>query len=73
MYLIKGTLFCNNVLDKILFFPYAYLQCMSELCFKFQIPIPNTVGRDAETRTVLQGDMVQNICHSRGCNSAIMI
>ena len=34
---------------------------MSELCSKFQIPATNTVGADAETRTVLQCDMVQNM------------
>ena len=34
---------------------------MAELCCKFQIPTSNTVGGDAETRTVLQCDMVQNM------------
>ena len=53
-------------------FPHAHVQCMSELCSKFQIPATNTVGADAETRTRLQCDMVQNLCHLRGQNSEIM-
>ena len=53
-------------------FPYAYVKCMSELCCKFRITASNTVGEDAETRTVLQCDIVQNMCHSREYNSAII-
>ena len=34
---------------------------MSELCSKFQIPALNTVGRAAETQTVLPCDMIQNM------------
>ena len=34
---------------------------MFELCSKFQIPATNTVGADAEKRTVLQCDMVQHM------------
>ena len=45
---------------KILF-PLCMCQCISELCCKFPIPTSNTVGGDAETRTVLQCDMVQNM------------
>ena len=32
---------------------------MSELCSKFQILVPNTVGGVAETRSVLQFDVVK--------------
>ena len=60
MYLIQGTFFCNNVLDKNSF-SLIHVQCMSELCCKIQIPTSNTVGGDAVTRTVLQCDMVQNM------------
>ena len=35
-------------------FPLCNVQCMSELCCKFQIPASITVGGVAETRTVLQ-------------------
>ena len=35
--------------------------CMSELSCKFQILTSNTIGGDAETRAVLQCDMVQNM------------
>ena len=41
--------------------PYAHVQCISDLCCKFQIPALNTAGGDAETRTVLKCDMVQNM------------
>ena len=41
-------------------------QCMPELCCKFQIPTSNTVGVDAETRTVLQCDMVKNMSVIQG-------
>ena len=34
---------------------------MPELCSKFQISVTNTEGADAETRTVLQCDVVQNM------------
>ena len=44
-------------------FLHAHAKCMSELCSKFQIPESNTVGGVAETRTVLQFDMVK-ICMS---------
>ena len=44
--------------SKICFF-YAHVQCMSELCCKFQIPASNTVGGVAETGTVLQCYMVK--------------
>ena len=47
--LCPGSKFC---------FPYAYVQCMSDLCCNLQIPALNAVGGDAETRTVLQCDMV---------------
>ena len=49
-----------------LVFPYAYVQCMSDLCCKFQIPTLNTVGGDAETRSLLQCDMVQNMSVIQG-------
>ena len=52
----------NMSLNK-LFFLHTHAQCTSELCSKFQIPAYNTVGGVAETRTVLQRDMVQ-ICMS---------
>ena len=39
---------------------------MSELCCKFQIPALNTLGEDAETRTVLQCDIVQNMYDIQG-------
>ena len=46
---------------------------MSELCCKFQILTSNTVGGDAETRTVPQFDMVQNMYVIQGdvilCNN----
>ena len=32
------------------------------LCSRFQIPASNTVGGVAETQTVLQCDMVKNMC-----------
>ena len=34
---------------------------MPELCCKFQIPTSNTVGGHAESRPLLQCDMVQNM------------
>ena len=39
---------------------------MSGLRSKFQIPASNTVGGDAETRTVLHCDMVQNMYGIQG-------
>ena len=53
-------------------FLHVHVQCISELCFKCHVPASNTLVGVAETRIVLQCDMVQNMCHSRGCNSAIM-
>ena len=43
----------------IILFPYAHVQCMSELCSKFQILASNTSGV-AETRTVLKS--VTSVC-----------
>ena len=53
-------------------FPYEHVQCINELCCKFQILASNTV-KVAETRTVLQCDMVKIfVCLSRGHNYAII-
>ena len=56
---------------KILF-PNAHVQCMSELCSKFQMPTSNTVGGVAETQTVVRCDMVKICMLSKRHNSAIM-
>ena len=56
---------------KILF-PNAHVQCMSELCCKFQMPASNTVGGVAETQTVVRCDMVKICMLFKGHNSAIM-
>ena len=56
---------------KILF-PSAHVQCMSELCCKFQMPALNTVGGVAETQTVVRCDMVKICMLFKGHNSAIM-
>ena len=61
MYLIPGDIVLKYCPGSKFCFRYAYVQCMSELCCKLQIPAFNTVGEDAETRTVLQCDMVQYI------------
>ena len=58
--MVKNMLFRHEYESK-LYFPCAQVQCMSELCIKFQIPATNTVGADVETRTVLQCNMVQNM------------
>ena len=42
-------------------FLYAHVQCLFELCFKFQVHALNTLGGVAVTRTELQCDMVQNM------------
>ena len=54
---------CNSaiMIESKFCFLYAYVQCISELCFKFQVPASNTLGAVAETRIVLQCDMVQNM------------
>ena len=57
---------------KILF-PNAHVQCMSELCSKFQIPASNNVGGVAETLTVVRCYMVKICMLFKGHNSAIMI
>ena len=36
-------------------------QCISELCFKFQVPALNTLGGVAETKIVLQCGVVKNM------------
>ena len=73
MHVIEGNIFLGLWPGSKFYFPYAQVQCMSKLCRKFQIPATNTVRADAETRTVLQCDMVQNMYDiSRGYNSAIM-
>ena len=56
---------------KILF-PNAHVQCMSELCCKFQMPASKTVGGAAETQTVGQCIMVKICTLFKGHNSAIM-
>ena len=56
---------------KILF-PNAHVQCMSELCCKFQMPASNTVGGVAETQTVVRYDMVKMCTLFKGHNSAMM-
>ena len=56
---------------KILF-PNAHVQCMSELCCKFQMPAANTVRGVAETQTVVRCDMVKICTLFKGHNSAIM-
>ena len=56
---------------KILF-PYAPVQCMSELWIKFQMPESNTVGEVVETQTVVRCDMVKICLLFNGHNSAIM-
>ena len=38
----------------IICFLYAHVQCISELCCKFQIPAFKSVGGVAETRTVVK-------------------
>ena len=43
-----------------------YVQCISELCFKFQVPASNTLGGIAATKIVLQCGMVQNMCFIQG-------
>ena len=43
---------------KILF-PNAHMQCMSELCSKFQMTASNTVSGVAETQTVVRCNMVK--------------
>ena len=53
-------------------FSNAHVQCMSELCFKFQMPASNTVGGVAETQTVVRCDMVKICMLFKGHNSAIM-
>ena len=50
----KGTYFCNNDLNQNSFFLSAHTHCMPELGCIFQIPASNSVGRDAEIRTILQ-------------------
>ena len=45
--------------------PYVYIQYIYELYCKFKIRVINTVGGVAETRTVIQYDMV-NICVIQG-------
>ena len=67
MFVIQGDIilpakFYNDLKLKFCFL-YAHDQCMSELCPKFQIPASNTTERVAETRTVLQCDMIK-ICMS---------
>ena len=57
-----GTLFCNYDLDQN-FISFMHMPNACELCYKLQIPASNTVGGVAETRTVLQYDMVK-ICIS---------
>ena len=49
---------------KILF-PNAHVQCMSELCSKFQMTASNIVGGVAETQTVVLCNMVK-ICVIQG-------
>ena len=56
---------------KILF-PNAHVQCMSELCCKFQMPASNTVGEVAETQKVVRCNMVKICMLFKGHNSAIM-
>ena len=59
---------CNSAIwsGTKLCFLYAHVQCISELCFKFQVPASNTSGGVAETRIVLQCGMVQNMSVIQG-------
>ena len=79
MYVIQGHVILQLFESKVCFL-YAHVQCISELCFNFQIPASNTLGGVVETRTVLKRmtdvrmyvvrtDKGKTICHSR---SAIM-
>ena len=52
--------------------PNAHVQCMSELCCKFQMPESNTVGGVADTQIVVRCDMVKICTLFKGHNSAIM-
>ena len=61
MYVIQGDIILQLCPGSKFCFLYAQVQCMFELCSKFQIPATNTVEADAETRTVPQSDMVQNM------------
>ena len=61
MYVIQGVKIMQKRPVSKFCSPYAHVQCISELCCKFQIPALNTAGGDAETRTVLKCDMVQNM------------
>ena len=55
MYVIQGDIILQLGLNQILFpLNYAYVQCMSELWCKIQVPAFNTVGGVVETITVLQ-------------------
>ena len=54
MYVIQGDIILQQWPKSKVCFHYIHVQCISELCCKFQIPESNTVGRVAETRTVLQ-------------------
>ena len=61
MYVIRGDKILKYCPESKFGFPYAHAERMSELRYKFQIPASSTVGGDAETRTVLQCDMIQNM------------
>ena len=62
-----------------------HVQCMSKLCYKFQMPASNTVGKVADTRTLalLQSetdsqmkeymDKGKTICLARLCSGGIKI
>ena len=48
------------------------MECMPELCCKFQMPASNTVGGVVETQTVVGCDMVKICTLFKGHKSAIM-
>ena len=50
---VGGDAETRTVLQCDTCFLYAHVQCISELCYKFQVPALNTLGV-AETKTVLQ-------------------
>ena len=66
MYVIQGDIVLQHCPGSKFCFPYAHVQFMSELHCKFQIPTSNIVGGDAETRAVLQCDVVQNMYANQG-------
>ena len=52
----------SAIMTKVkMLFPYAHVQCMSELWIKFQMSASNIVGGVVETQTVVWCDMVK-IC-----------